>query len=172
MPNYSLYGYTDSIQTFNESDRLPETELNTLVCYQDFQLEAPVNSFSDTTLSDHLYTIYSRKQLDSVSTMRKLVSFFVRCYKPQLEPRVKEYLDSKKLTLDQWLESVKNNHHGDILCIYVLSIVTGTHTCVHLRGGLIWSTLKVVPLIHEELIERCPVHLMYLEFGIFLRLTM
>ena len=102
--------------------------------------------------------------------MCKLVSFFVHHYKPQLELRVKEYLDSKKLTLDQWLESVKNNHHGDILCTYVLSMVMGTHTCVHLRGGLIWSTLQVVPLIHEELIERCPIHLVYLGFGIFLRL--
>ena len=58
VPNYSLYDYTDSIQTFNELDRLPETELNMLVCYQDFQLEAPLNSFSDSTLNDHLYTIY------------------------------------------------------------------------------------------------------------------
>ena len=55
--NYSLYDYTDSIQTFNELDRLHETELNTLVCYQDFQLEAPLNSFSDSNLNDHLYTI-------------------------------------------------------------------------------------------------------------------
>ena len=102
--------------------------------------------------------------------MHKLVSFFIRHYKSQLEPRVKEYLDSKKLTLDQWLESVKNNHHGDILCIYLLHMVTGTHTCVHLKGELTWSTLKVVPLIHEELIERCLVHLVYLGFGIFLRL--
>ena len=58
VPNYSLYDYTDSIQTFNESDRLPETKLNTLVCYQNFQLEAPVNSFSDSTFNDHLYTVY------------------------------------------------------------------------------------------------------------------
>ena len=102
--------------------------------------------------------------------MHKLVGFFIHCYKPQLEPRVKEYLGSKKLTLDQWLESVKINHLRNILCIYVLSMVTGMHTCVHLKGRLIWSTLKVVLLIHEELIERCPIHLVYLGFGIFLRL--
>ena len=117
MPNYSLYDYTECIQNFNESDRLLETKLNMLVCYQDFQLEASLNSFSEGTLNGHLYTIYQRKRLDSVSTMHKLVSFFICHYKSQLEPRVKEYLDSKKLTLDQCLESVKNNHCGDILCI-------------------------------------------------------
>ena len=101
VPNHSQYDYTDSVQTFNELERLLETELNTLVCYQDFQLEASLNSFSDSTLNNHLYTIYRRKRLDSVSTMHKLVSFFIHHYKSQLEPRVKEYLDSKKLTLDQ-----------------------------------------------------------------------
>ena len=49
-------------------------------------------------------------------------------------------------------------------------MVTGTHTCIRLKGGLIWSTLKVVLLIYEELIERCPVHLVYLGFGRLLRL--
>ena len=62
VPNYSQYDYTDSIQTFNESDRLLETELNTLVRYQDFQLKASLNSFSDSILNDHLYTIYQRKR--------------------------------------------------------------------------------------------------------------
>ena len=100
MPNYSNYEYTEIMQTFSETDRLPETELNSVECYDTFQLEAPLNSFSDTTLNDHLYKIYRKKQLVSVETMRKLVSFFVKRYKTLLEPRVHAYLDSKKLMLD------------------------------------------------------------------------
>ena len=155
----------------SETDRLLESELNSLECYSAFQLEAPLNSFSDTTLNDHLYKIYHKNQLVSVETMRKLVGFFVRCYKTLLEPRVRAYLDSKKLTLGQWLDAVKNNRRGDILCVYFLSLVMGRHTIVHLKGGINWCTLKVVPLLHKELIERCDIHLIYLGFRIFLRLN-
>ena len=118
VPNYSKYKYTKMIQTFSETDRLLESELNSLECYDTFQLEVPLNSFSETTLNNHLYKIYCKKQLVSVETMRKLVSFFVRHYKTLLEPKVQAYLDSKKLTLDHWLDTVKNNRRGDILCVY------------------------------------------------------
>ena len=88
MPNYSKYEYTEMMQTFSETDRLLESELNSLECYSAFQLEAPLNSFNNITLNDHLYKIYRKKQLVSVQTMRKHVGFFVRCYKTLLEPRV------------------------------------------------------------------------------------
>ena len=171
VPNYSKYEYTEMMQTFSKTDRLLESELNSLECYDTFQLEAPLNTFNETTLNDHLYKIYHKKQLVSVETMRKLVSFFVRQYKTLLELRVRAYLDSKKLTLDQWLDAVKNNRRGDILCVYLLSLVTGRHTIVHLKGGINWCTLKVIPLLHEELIERCDIHLVYLGFGVFLHLN-
>ena len=38
-------------------------------------------------------------------------------------------------------------------------------------GGINWCMLKVMPLLHEELIERCDIHLVYLGFGIFLCLN-
>ena len=93
VPNYSNYEYTEIMQSFSDTDRLLETELNSLECYDTFQLEAPLNSFSDTTLNDHLYKICHKKQLVSVETMRKLVSFFVEQYKTLLEPRAHAYLD-------------------------------------------------------------------------------
>ena len=88
VPNYSKYKYIKVMQTFSETDRLLESELNSLECYGEFQLEAPLNSFSDTILNDHLYKMYHKKQLVSVETMRKLVGYFVRRYKTLLEPRV------------------------------------------------------------------------------------
>ena len=171
VPNYSNYEYTEIMQTFSKMDRLREMELNSLECYDAFQLEASLTSFSDTTLNDHLFKIYRKNQLVSVETMRKLVSFFVKRYKTLLGPRVHAYLDSKRLMLDQWLDAVKNNRRGDILCVYFLSLVTGRHTVVPLKGGINWCTLKSVPLTHDELIERYDIHLIYLGFGIFLCLN-
>ena len=81
-----------------------------------------------------------------------------------------EYLQSKKLTFDDWMAAVKNHRRGDIVCVYLLSMVTGNHMAIHLKNNKIWCTLKVVPLLHHELVERCPIHLVYMGFGIFLQL--
>ena len=71
--------------------------------------------------------------------------------------------------MEDWLKSAKDNRRGDILCIYVLSMVTGRHTCIHLRNKKLWCTLHAVPVEHGELLDRCELHLAYLRFGIFLR---
>ena len=84
---------TDTIQAFMETDRLSELSLHMMECYQDYEPEASLNSFSDRLLSDHLYMLYKHKQLETPSLMWKLVSFFVRCYENQLEPGVHEYLE-------------------------------------------------------------------------------
>ena len=72
-----------------------------------------------------------------------------------------EYLQSKKLTFNDWMAAVKNHRHGDIVCVYLLSMVTGNHTAIHLKNNKIWCTLKAVPLLHYELVECCPIHLVY-----------
>ena len=114
--------------------------------------------------------IFQKKGLETPALICKLVSFFVCHYKWPLTVQVQDYLDSKKLTLDEWLNSVKNNRRGDILYLYFLSMVTGRHTCVHLKNGVMWSTLKAVPMPHNEHVSRCDLHLVYLGFGTFLHL--
>ena len=83
-----------------ETDRVLENELHQLECYKDYKLEAPLNHFSDTMLNDHLYSMYKRRQLETPVLKRKLVSFFVKRYRTNLEPRLMDYLQKKKLTLD------------------------------------------------------------------------
>ena len=57
----------------------------------------------------------------------------------------------KKLTLKEWLKSVKEGRRGDILCVYLLSMATGTHTAVHLSNNRVWSILEVMPTSHDNL---------------------
>ena len=54
--------------------------------------------------------------------------------------------------LNEWLKSVKEGRRGDILCIYLLSMATETHTAVHMRNNKVWSTLEDMPTSHDELI--------------------
>ena len=90
VPNYSQYEYAETIQTFSESDGLLESELHSLECYGEFKLEAPLNSFSDTNLNDHLCMMYKRKQLETSTLMRKLVGFFVWQFEKKLTVRVRK----------------------------------------------------------------------------------
>ena len=70
----------------------------------------------------------------------------------------------------QWMTAVKINRRWDIVCIYLLSMVMGNHTAIHLKNNKIWCTLKTVPLLHHELVEHCPIHHVYMGFRIFLQL--
>ena len=114
---------------------------------------------------------FHKKNLETPKLMHKLIVFFVRHYKKMLYKKAQEYLGSKKLTMDEWLNSVSMNRRGDILCLFLLSIVTGQHACVHLRNGCMWSTLRSVPLNHDEHVSMCDLHLVYLGFGAFLCLV-
>ena len=84
--------------------------------------------------------------------------------------KARDYLESKKLTLDEWLNSVTMNRCGDILCVFLLSIVTGQHACIHLKNGRMWSTLRSVPVDHDEHVNLCDLHSVYLGFGAYLHL--
>ena len=170
IPNYSLYEFVEQMPIFVETDRVPESDLPSLECYNNYEIEAPLNHFNDSMLNNHLYTMYKQGKLESPDLMRKLLCFFSRKYHGLIEPKVNDYLKSKKLTFDDWMTPVKNHRRGDIVCVYLLSMVTGIHTAIHLKNNKIWCTLKAVPLLHHELVERCPVHLVYMGFGIFLRL--
>ena len=110
------------------------------------------------------------KRKETVSFMRTWTGFFVRQHRTKLSQKVQPYLNSKKLSLDEWLMSVKHGHRGDIMLVYVLSIMKGLHTCIHLKNCKTWSTLRAVLIHHEELMSRCDIHLTYFGFGIFLRL--
>ena len=101
--------------------------------------------------------------------MRWWISYFVRQHQKQITVKVREYLDSKKLSLDDWLRCVNEGRRGDILCVYLLSIATGVHTMVHLKNKLS-CTLCDKPQSHEEMLNHCEKHLVYLSPGIFLHL--
>ena len=170
IPNYSVFNYVDKLPPFSESDRFLKIEINQVLYHNEYELEAPPSRFSDAMLNDHLYLMYKKGQLDNPTVMRKLLLFFVKCYRAKLEPMVTDYLKSNKLSLDEWLMAVKENRWGDIICVLFLSMISGHHTCIHLKAHKLWCTLHELPLLHNELVERCSIHLLYMGFGIFLRL--
>ena len=169
IQNYSQYKYSDILEHFSKHDRLLKNELSNLECYNEYQLEKPLNSFEDRVLNDHLYRVYYSNKTETTLLMQRWISYFVCQHQKQITVKVREYLDSKKLLLDDWLQCVNEGRRGDILCVYLLSIATGVHTMVHLKNKL-WCTLHDKPQSHEEMLNCCEKHLVYLGFGIFLHL--
>ena len=100
----------------------------------------------------------------------RYLAYYVTLYPRQITQKVNNYLNSEKLTLEEWLKSIKDGRRGDILCVYLLSMATGSHTVVHMKHNKVWSTLKDRPASHDELIQQCDKHLVYLGLGIFLQL--
>ena len=169
IPFFNPFAYSDTIADFSESEKLLESDLeHQLPCFSEYEPEYKLNSLMDSQINDHLYSVYSTKRSETISFMRTWTGFFVRQYRIKISKRVKPYLDSKKLNLDDWLMSVKQGRRGDIMLIYILSIMKGIHTCIHLKNGKTWSTLRSVPIHHTELICICDIHLTYFGFGIYL----
>ena len=170
LPNYSEYAYSDIVDNFSEHDKLLESDVKSLNCFTEYQPEWSLNSFKDQELNDYLYRIFYSKKPENITLMRRWITYFVKQYPIQISLKAKAYLDSKRLSLDEWLRCVREGRRGDILCVYLLSLATGVHTFVHLKNNKIWCTLKNVPTSHHELQNHCEQHLVYLGFGIFLHM--
>ena len=82
LPNYSKYEYADKLPSFNEFDHVLKMELSTLECYKDYELEASLNHFCDQILNDYSYMIFQKKQLETPTLIRGLVSFFSSLQRP------------------------------------------------------------------------------------------
>ena len=168
---HNKYDYSETLTAFTKNDKLLESDLGSLICYNEYQLESSLNNFNDSKLNDHLYSVFSTKRQETVAFMHTWVGFFVRQYRTKITAQVQNYLKSKKLNMDEWLTVVKKGYRGDIMMVYILSIMKGKQTCIHLKNRKVWSTLHVTPLHHDELIARCDMHLVYMGFGIFLHLV-
>ena len=108
IPFHNLFDYSDTIADFSECEKLLKSEIEQqLPCFSEYEPECKLNSLMDSHLNDHLYGVYSTKCSETVSFMRTWTGFFVRQYRTKISQRVKPYLDSKKLSLDDWLMSVK-----------------------------------------------------------------
>ena len=103
ITNYSKFEYTEKIEPFMESDRLTEQELTLLSCRNHYQVERSLNSLNDQTLNDYLYDIYYSKKPSTALLMRHWLSYFVKQYPLQIQVKAGEYLESKKLSIEEWL---------------------------------------------------------------------
>lgn len=88
-------------------------------------------------------------------------------HRSYLDKLANDYLSLKVIDLVSWCKSVKDRKRADVLALFVLCLINGTICFVHLKENKYWTSLKETPTAHLEFIQRCNVHLSYLERGIF-----
>ena len=104
--------------------------------------------------------------------MRSCVKQYATTNIEWVEKLSKAYLDSIDTTTKSWIQGIKNGVTGNILDLYMLSKITGIHCYVHLKEKNHWSTLKDPPTMHDEFMQRCNVHLVYLGNNTYIELVL
>ena len=125
--NYSNYEYLDSLECFSEHDRLMKNELSGLEWYDEYELKKPLHSFEDHALNNHLYRVYYSNKMETTLLMRWWISYFACQHHKQITIKVKDYINSKMLSLDDWLHCVNKDRRGDILCVSAKYCNWSTH---------------------------------------------
>ena len=120
--------------------------------------------------NDNLYELFRKFTNKDVKFMRQWLKLFSISNQQNLEVRARRYLASKGLAFDSWLTSITDGMKGDILVLYTLCMLFDKHAIVHLRHGLVWSTLEDLSQDHYADLKKCELHLCYVGRGLFVEL--
>ena len=173
MPTYSNpWPYVDNLPKLSEDMKLTKDELGELECRLDYGIKCHAQVITESIKNEELYRIYGEQIGKEPSFMRQWVRLYAITNKNQIKTIASDYLESKGLELSTWLMGVKEGQKGDVLTLFILSLITGVHCCVHLKRHNYWNTLKETPIMHIEYMQRCNIHLAFVQRGIFVELTL
>ena len=71
------------------------------------------------------------------------------------------------LTLENWLDSVHDGRQGDVLALLSLCMLVGKHVLVHLHNSQTWTSLYDSAGLHDAILSKVDIHLVYLGRGNF-----
>ena len=155
-----------------EGDRLREGELNDLCCKDTHEVVTNFGEMSSCSIDQHLYELFRCLEgHKSHEYMRKWLGFFCIVHRQAIMSKAGRYMELKKLSIEEWSQSVKLNRRGDILSLFTLCALTSRHAMVHLRNGNLWTTVNAPDSYdHDKLLSICDVHLAYVGNGQFAEL--
>ena len=111
--------------------------------------------------NDNLYELFRKFTNKDIKFIRHWLKLFTILNQRNLEVRASHYLASKGLAFDNWMTSITDGMKGDIPVLYTLCMLFDKHAIVHLRHGMVWSTLVDLSQDHHADIQKCELHLCY-----------
>ena len=151
-----------------ERDKISREEMVSLPCWATHQIKPRSLRIPE---NDNLYAIYSPHIKQDIDFLCKWLKTFVISNRAHFEECASEYLQSKGMSLDIWMDALCDGCKEDTLTLYGLSMILDVHTVVHLCNRKIWTTMDSPPDEHSDLISKCLVHAAYLGQGLFAELV-
>ena len=149
-----------------------KADLSELECRLDYAIKCDIQAMFGPEQNDELFRIYG-EQVDKDSLfMRNWVRLYIITNKNHIQKMASTYFQSINSNLTTWMKELKNGNKGDVLALYVLSVITGVHCFIHLSQNKYWTSLKEVPNTHLEFMQRCNIHLAYFGQGTFIELKL
>ena len=168
IPCNNPYKFCKNVDPIMEQDRISREEMVSLPCRATHQIKPQSLWIPE---NDNLYAIYSPHIKQDIRFLRKWLKTFVISNRAHFEESALDYLQSKGISLDMWMDALSDGCKGDTLMLYGLSMILDIHTVVHLCNGKIWTTMESPPDDHLDLISKCLIHVAYVDRGLFVELV-
>ena len=153
--------YASCMDPLLEGDQLKEGELSELCCKNTHESITNFESMTPEAIDQHLYDLFGHLEgYKSHEYMRKWLGFFSIVHRQAILSKADRYMELKKLSIEDWALSIKQNRCGDILSLFTLCALTSRHAMVHLRNGNLWTTVDTPESYdHDALLSICDIHL-------------
>ena len=168
IPCNNPYKFYKNVDPIMEQDRISREEMVSLPCRATHQIKPRSLQILE---NDNLYAIYSPHIKQDIGFLRKWLKTFVISNRAHFEENASDYLQSKGMSLDIWMDALSDGRKGDTLTLYGLSMILDVHTIVHLRNRKIWRMMESPPDDHLDLISKCLIHVAYVGQGLFVELV-
>ena len=142
LPIYkNPWQFADTLPILDEDMKLNKGDLGELECRLNYSIKCL--SASEPNKNELLYKIYGEQVGKKASFMRQWVRLYMQLQtRNNLKPHHSKYLESNGLKLTTWVWGVKEGKKGDLLTLFILSLITGVHCCVHLKQQKYWTDIK------------------------------
>ena len=120
--------------------------------------------------NDHVYEVFGKLLDCSASKVRSSLLSLIDTYHADIEETMNKFLSYKKRSPEEYVFYVINIEcKADELAIYLLSLMTSTHTIIHHHGNSYWSTCTTYQHLNSEGIHH--IHPLYLRDLFFMQMT-
>ena len=153
-----------------EPDKMSKSDIAKLNCINDFGVW-PIQYRDKGDRNNEIYKMFGEIVGQDINFIWCWLRMFFITNKKYVVDLAKPYFRYKGINFVKWLADVQTDQRADVLCVFLLSKITKTHTVIHLNEQRYWSTIKDEPTEHKDFIQCTNLHLAYAGRNIFVQLV-
>ena len=164
IESHNPWKYAETLIPIYENHRVDKDEITKLDCQSSHEI-----ALDDKTIpeEDRMYNFFASLCGQDRKFMRTWLHLFVRLHKRYFTSLASNYFKRKGLTLEDWLGSVHDGRKVDMLALLSLCMLVEKHVLVHLHNSQTWTSLYDSAGLHDAILSKVDIHLVYLGQGNF-----